>query len=243
MIYKNIEFWNVEEIFEKEDGLQISRIPENLRIKLNDSAKNCAFMPAGCELRFNLKSEKAKIIMKANKEIGWRTGMCEVYFGDFFYGWYYIDENPRTIEISYPQNIEKLKSLSEKENLNFDPYLVRIILPYLIDLRILEIEGDFELPKEEQKPEIKYLTYGSSITHGATAIRPTGTYAFKTSQLLGVDLINLGFGGGAHLEKEIADYIAERDDWDFATFELGINMVGWCEVEEFRKGLIILLKK
>jgi hypothetical protein len=169
--------------------------------------------------------------------------MCEVYFGDFFYGWYYIDENPRTIEISYPQNIEKLKSLSEKENLNFDPYLVRIILPYLIDLRILEIEGDFELPKEEQKPEIKYLTYGSSITHGATAIRPTGTYAFKTSQLLGVDLINLGFGGGAHLEKEIADYIAERDDWDFATFELGINMVGWCEVEEFRKRVDYFVEK
>ena len=200
-------------------------------------------MPAGCELRFNLKSEKAKIIMKANKEIGWRTGICEIYFGEFFYGWHYINENPGTIEISYPQNIEKLKSLSEKKNLNFDPYLVRIILPYLIDLRILEIEGDFELPKEEQKPEIKYLTYGSSITHGATAIRPTGTYVFKTSQLLGVDLINLGFGGGAHLEKEIADYIAERDDWDFATFELGINMVGWCEVEEFRKRVDYFVEK
>jgi hypothetical protein len=243
MVYKNIEFWNVEEIFEKEDGLQISRIPENLRVKLNDSAKNCAFMPAGCELRFNLKSEKAKIIMKANKEIGWRTGICEIYFGEFFYGWHYINENPGTIEISYPQNMEKLKSLSEKKNLNFDPYLVRIILPYLIDLRILEIEGDFELPKEEQKPEIKYLTYGSSITHGATAIRPTGTYVFKTSQLLGVDLINLGFGGGAHLEKEIADYIAERNDWDFATFELGINMVGGFEVEEFRKRVDYFIEK
>ncbi len=117
---------------------------------MNDSAKNCAFMPAGCELRFNLKSEKAKIIMKANMEIGWRTGICEIYFGEFFYGWHYINENPGTIEISYPQNMEKLKSLPEKKNLNFDPYLVRIILPYLIDLRILEIEGDFELPKEKE---------------------------------------------------------------------------------------------
>ncbi|MBU7004540.1 MAG: hypothetical protein HXS50_03165, partial [Theionarchaea archaeon] len=65
----------------------------------------------------------------------------------------------------------------------------------------------------------------SSITHGATAIRSTGTYASRTSQLLGYDLVNLGFGGGAHCESQLADYIAGRADWNLATMELGINMV------------------
>jgi lysophospholipase L1-like esterase len=58
-------------------------------------------------------------------------------------------------------------------------------------------------------------------------------YAMLTAQQLGADLINLGFGGGAHCEPQMADYIASRDDWDFATLELGINMVNWATVEEF----------
>jgi lysophospholipase L1-like esterase len=60
-----------------------------------------------------------------------------------------------------------------------------------------------------------------------------GGYAMRTAQHLGVDLINLGFGGGAHCEREMADYIAARGDWDFATLELGINMVSWMETPVF----------
>ena len=55
------------------------------------------------------------------------------------------------------------------------------------------------------------------------------------AQLLGVDLINLGFGGGACLEPEIADYIAGRQDWDFASLELGINLLRQVEPEEFAR--------
>ncbi|MCM8803970.1 MAG: hypothetical protein NC833_01790 [Candidatus Omnitrophica bacterium] len=236
MLYKNIEFWNVEEIFEKDDGLGLSRIPEDVRNKLNENAKICALMPAGCELRFNLKSEKCKIVIKANKGKILNRGICELYFGDFFNSWYFINEEPTEIEIKYPENIKKLERLhKDSKNLKFVPNLIRVILPHLTDLRILEIKGDFEPPYENQKPKLKLLAYGSSITHGAFSIRPTGSYAFKTAQILGFDLINLGFGGGAHLEKEIVDYIVKRDDWDFGIFELGINMVFWCEIEEFKK--------
>jgi lysophospholipase L1-like esterase len=51
-------------------------------------------------------------------------------------------------------------------------------------------------------------------------------YAARTAQLLGADLINLGFGGGAYLEPQMADYIASRTDWDFVTLETGINIPG-----------------
>ncbi len=243
MIYKNIEFHNVEEIFEREDGLQLSRIPENLREKLNENAKTRALMAAGCELRFNLKSEKAEITLKKIESVYTEDGICEVYFGDFFNSWFYINENPKKIEIIYPPNIEKLEKLRKEKNLPFDPKLVRIILPHRVELRILEIEGDFEPPSKNQIPEIKYLAYGSSITHGASSIKPTGTYPMRTAQLLGVDLINLGFGGGAHLEKEIADYIAERKDWDFGTFELGVNMVINFETKEFEKRVDYFVEK
>lgn len=243
MIYKNIEFYNVEEIFEKPDGLQLSRIPEKVREKLNDNAKTRSFMPAGCELRFNLKSEKAKIIMKASMEIVWRNGICEIYFGDFFERWHFISESPSVIEIQYPQNLEKLKELKIAKNLKIDPSVVRIILPHIVDLRILEIEGDFEPPTGNQIPDKKFVAYGSSITHGAFSIVPSYTYVARTAYILGMDALNKGLGGGCHLEKEIADYIAERDDWDFAVFELGVNMVGGFEIDEFKKRVDYFIEK
>lgn len=233
MIYQNIEFFNVEEIFERSNGLQLSRIPEKIRKNLNDNAKTRAFMPAGCELRFKLKSEKARFVIRADMEIVWRTGICEVYFGEFFDKWYFIDERNTILEISYPQNLEKLKYLRKIKNMRYDPEIVRIILPHIIDVRILEIEGEFEIPSKNQVPEKKFIAYGSSITHGAFSIIPSYTYIARTAYLLGLDSINKGLGGGCHLEKEIADYIAERKDWDFAIFEIGVNMVNNFEIEEF----------
>lgn len=242
MIYENVELYNVSELVEI-NGIKniISRIPNDLRVTLNESAKLRAIMSAGCEIRFNLKSEKAKITLKAvEKE---QKGIVEVYQGNFFISWHLITENPTTIEISHPANMEELKKVSEEKNLPFDPYLTRVILPYGVTLKIENIEGDCQLPERNQTPDKKLLSYGSSITHGATALRPTGTYAMRTAQLLGVDLINLGFGGGAHLEKQMADYIAERDDWNFATLEMGINMVGGFEVEEFKERVEYFIPK
>src|SRR5690606_33281884 len=107
----------------------------------------------------------------------------------------------------------------------FDARLTRVILPWQPPLRLHQPPvGDFEPPRREQLPRLRMLSYGSSITQGNGAITASGTYASRVSQLLGVDFINLGFGGGAHLEREMADYIASRTDWDLATLEMGINM-------------------
>lgn len=49
--------------------------------------------------------------------------------------------------------------------------------------------------------------YGSSITQGACASRPGNSYASIISRKFDCDYINLGFGGSAIAEKEIAEYI------------------------------------
>ena len=240
MIYKNVELSNVAEI-NGENSLV--RIPDKLRTTLNESAKSSALSPAGCEIRFNLKSETGKIILKLKNKPGVFFPVAEVYQGVFKSASYSIAAEPTEIPIAFPQNIELLDKISKEKNLPFDSRLFRVILPYSAAIGIPEIEGDFAPPTKEQTPQTKYLAYGSSITHGSTAIRPTGTYAMRTAQLLGVDLINLGFGGGAHCESQLADYIAERNDWDFATLELGINMVGSFETAEFKKRVEYFIKK
>ncbi len=240
MFYKNVELYNVTEI--NGENL-LTRIPDKLRTTLNEGAKSAALSAAGCEIRFNLKSETGKIILRLKGEPGVFFPVAEVYQGAFKSASYSIGAEPTEILIAFPQNIELLDKIAKEKNLPFDSRLFRVILPYSSAIEIPEIEGDFSPPAKGQTPQTNYIAYGSSITHGSTAIRPTGTYAMRTAQLLKVDLINLGFGGGAHCEKQMADYIAERNDWDFATLELGINMVGGFETAEFKKRVEYFIQK
>lgn len=240
MVYKGVYLHNVAELLETEEGVMLTRIPDRLRMVLNQSVQTMAIQPAGAEIRFNLKSKEARIVLKSKEE---GTFIGEIYQGNFLTGYYFIGTKDSDIVIALPVNIEKLRDIAVKEKMSFDAELTRVVLPYRATCVIKDIIGDFELPGKEQLPEKRYLAYGSSITHGATAIRPTGTYAMRTAQILGVDLINLGFGGGAHCEREMADYIAERDDWDFATLEMGINMISDFDVSEFRKRVEYFIPK
>ena len=239
MFYENVEFYNVAEIIEQEGEKRFTRIPDKLRVTLNERAKLGAFSTAGCEIRFNLKSETGKIVLKTESE----SHLAEVYQGVFKVGSHIISPELTEISISLQSNIELLNKITKEKKFPFDAYLTRIVLPYRAVTKVIDIKGNFCLPTKKQTPQTKYLAYGSSITHGSKASRPTGTYAMRTAQLLGVDLINLGFGGGAHCESQMADYIAERNDWDFGTLELGINMVRSFETKEFKKRVEYFIEK
>ena len=140
------------------------------------------------QIRFNIKSGSAKIILQS---VDSRSPLLEVYQGNFFISSHLVKDKPTEINISLPENLETLTRLSEEYNLPFDSKLTRVILPYG-KIKLIDIKGDITPPEEGQTPKVKYLAYGSSITHGLAAIRPTGTYAMKTAYILGVDLINLG---------------------------------------------------
>ncbi|KRF09622.1 hypothetical protein ASG89_15505 [Paenibacillus sp. Soil766] len=69
--------------------------------------------------------------------------------------------------------IEKLSALYRKH-----PEVVRIILPYDWKIIFMDAEGNQEVPPKPHKlPQRRYLAYGSSITNGGDAVRPTGSYA------------------------------------------------------------------
>jgi len=231
-----VELHNIEEMISPPDGKgkQLSRIPNDLRTSVNDLAKEAALAAAGAEIRFNLKGPDAKISLMAGKE---PPALVEVFQGCFLGSWRLIGPEPTEITVSKPQNMKSLDKITKQRKLPFDAHLTRVILPYWPPVRLVDIQGETELPRKSQTPRETLLTYGSSITHGAWAIRPTGSYAMRMAQMLGVDLLNLGFGGGAHCESQMADYIAQRKDWDLATLEIGINMMPRPEftTEEFER--------
>ena len=226
MTYKGIELHNAAElidagqIIDADDvaGHIMSRLPDTLRLKLNEGAQNSALQAAGCEMRFRIESKAAKIKLRS------LTGpsIAEIYQGCFPVSWHVVETEPTAISVSLPDNIGYLERLSKERGYPFDAGLTRLMLPHRPSCVLMDIEGDLTGPRRGQVPAVRYLTYGSSITHGASAVRPSGTYAMLTARSVGADLVNLGLGGGAHLEGDIADYIASRTDWDLASLEMGI---------------------
>jgi len=228
----------------------ISRVPNRVRERLNDYARTGALCGAGVELRFNLAGEEAVVTlqMEAQGE-HLPKGVAEIFFGDF-QGYYAVTpcvvrpEPTRLIVRRAPERpMELARKLRAEGGLRFDPALVRVLLPQDTKVRILDIRGEVTPPEEGQEPAVRCLAYGSSITFGVDSAIPPGGCAARTAKLLGADLINLGMAGGCHLEPEMADYIAERTDWDFAILELGINVVGFMEEDEFERRVGYLLER
>lgn len=221
-----------------ERGLWFTRIPNELRLKLNTAAQLNALQSAGCEMRFNLVSPSARIVLKSTLS----PSVVEVYQGSFLVGWQVVGCEPTEITVTHPANLAELEQLSRQRGLPYDAHLTRLLLPWRPACRLLGVEGDFTPPQEAQVPARRFLSYGSSITHGNASVAPSASYVGRLSQKLGMDALNLGLGGGAHLESEIADYLAARSDWDCATLEMGINIVGSVACDEFERRVRYLLE-
>lgn len=232
MILGQVELHNVHELLDDPGGPGsiCCRVPNDLRVTLNESAKNNALQATGCEIRFNLEGPRAVITLQSPEG----PTLAEVYQGDFFSALHIVDESPTRLVVERPESEPEMRQVTPS-NARFDTGLTRVVLPWRPAVRLISIEGETSLPEPEQSPDTRYLAYGSSITHGSTAVRPTGTYPARTAELLGTDLFNLGFGGGAHMEAGMADYIAGREDWHIATLEMGINVVQSFSVDEFHR--------
>lgn len=230
MIYENEELLhNVEAVENKAIMLKMSRIPLELRPLLNPNAQERATRPANAEIRFNMNGDYATITLQ--NETG--AALVEVYRGAFLHSWHLITDEPTQLVLVRDADQSQQRQRQEVNPQPFDPALWRVMLPWQAQMGLVEVDGDLTPPRPDQLPALRYLAYGSSITQGNAAIRPGGTYVSRIAQMLGADLINLGFGGGCHCEPAVADYIAGREDWDIATLELGINMLGGFSVDEF----------
>jgi len=110
---------------------------------------------------------------------------------------------------------------------------------HLIDLNA----PNARLPKENELPKLKHLAYGTSITQGYFASSHSLCYAYLTADALGADLTNFGCSGNAYCEPELGDYLADLD-YDFATFELSVNMFnGGLTLEEYSDRISCFIKK
>ena len=236
MIYENVELHNVAEVSPAPEGggVRLQRLPETVRIHLTESGQLRALQPDNAEIRFVSGGVPTRVTLSSAGETD-----VTVFHGDFDGRQrFVIRDEPTAIEIGAPNPRPQQLDPRHAQNLIFSPRLCRLILGgrRRDPLMFHGIDGqNVRPPKPEDLPALRYLAYGTSITHGFDAEGPHLTYAAQTAWHLGADLINLGLGGSAHCEPELSDHIAQRGDWDIATLALSVNMQGFAMDEFYRR--------
>lgn len=247
MIFKNIDFHNVSEITECEDGsYMMHRFPLSVEDKL-EGGQNANRITTGVELRFKIKSGIAKITFKnpsdpssCPKVLQYRGSILDTWQN---YSFSVMGGQEYTRAIPIHPEINLLEKVTEDAGYAYSPEVVRLVINQTL-LRFVDVEGDIEPPSLDDLPKRKYLAYGSSITHGSQCYSAVTSFVSQVAEYFRADPLNRGLAGNARLEKEVADEIAamgKRGEWDFATLCLGINLSN-IPAENFRQKVRYMLE-
>ncbi|WP_082501068.1 SGNH/GDSL hydrolase family protein [Agreia sp. Leaf244] len=101
--------------------------------------------------------------------------------------------------------------------------VIEIWLPHNESLEIVSVTVNAAVdvvPAQDRH----WVHYGSSISQGSNAIRPTDIWPVVAARTSGVDLTNFGFGGSALLDAFMARIISDVSA-DAITLKIGINLV------------------
>ncbi len=237
MIYHGMDIFNAAEIIPLDDGFTWRRVPKSVEdhLEVGQQAFNMSRGTTGVELRFVMRSDK--VVFRMQKVMkNESTQNFHVFRGSIQGSWEdhesskaLVNDDVVDFEIKRSNNLETLREMAKLAGDPFDPEVVRVIFDRG-HFKILDIIGEIEIPRSEQLPKKTMLSYGSSITHGSNSIDMSHSWVSEIAHDLKVDARNLGFAGACAMEPEMADYLADlgkKGFWDFATLELGINVLHW----------------
>ncbi|ASU80917.1 lipase [Actinopolyspora erythraea] len=101
---------------------------------------------------------------------------------------------------------------------------VEIWLPHDETTELVALRTDAPVEPVVETGRRVWLHHGSSISHGSDAAGPTSTWPAFAATTAGVELINLGLGGGALLDPFTARTLRETPA-DLISVKVGINLV------------------
>uniref|UniRef100_A0AAU3H367 Lipase n=1 Tax=Streptomyces sp. NBC_01401 TaxID=2903854 RepID=A0AAU3H367_9ACTN len=110
------------------------------------------------------------------------------------------------------------------DGLSAESKVVEIWLPHNETTELVALRTDAPVEPVPAQGRRVWLHHGSSISHGSDAASPTTTWPARAAALGGVELINLGFGGGALLDPFTARALRDTPA-DLISVKLGINLV------------------
>lgn len=183
------------------------RLPLEVTESANPFLSWQARMPAGARLRF--KTDAPHIILNIDYIDYYSHFIADVY--EYENG-KYIYREPLNKDQCDETTVVLAPQYQEWE----EDYIMRdlvVFLPYDLVVNKIQvgIPAGYKLEKAtEYKYDLPILTYGSSIVHGAGALRSSSVYSNILSRIFDIDVINLGFAGNAHAELPLIEYIGDQ---------------------------------
>ncbi|MFI7008460.1 SGNH/GDSL hydrolase family protein [Streptomyces sp. NPDC050145] len=101
---------------------------------------------------------------------------------------------------------------------------VEIWLPHNETTELVALRADAPVEPLPADGRPVWLHHGSSISHGSDAASPTSIWPALAASTAGVELLNLGFGGGALLDPFTARTLRDTPA-DLVSVKIGINLV------------------
>jgi len=245
MICENLEFHGAVELDPAVGGgLALRRFPKAVRDCLSPLGRIVSQESAGCEIRFVTEAEslRLEVSVQPSPLAPYELNNLDLFIfkGAFFHT--HVRLEPGKINHIHLTDItgalhkgfEGLKAAARDTDY-FSSTVWRVLFGrYAAVFHELDTYGyAVRPPLETEKPRRRMLCYGSSITNGALPTVYHLSYVQQAARHLKADVFNQGLSGACHCEKEMADYLAGRTDWDWITLELGVNMRGSFTPDEF----------
>lgn len=246
MIHENLELHNTVELEPAAGGgVCLRRFPRAVREAMGPLGRMVAQESAGCEVRFVTDADNIRVAVSALPsnlapyEIHKLT-VC-VFKGAVFHSQIHLEAGKvnhlHLTDITGADRKAFLALRPEVRDTEYFSHRVWRLLFGRYEAVLHEVDTygyPVRPPSPEETPRRRILFYGSSITNGASPTSYHLCYAQLAARLLKADPLNQGLSGSCLCERETADYLASREDWDLAVLELGVNMRGAFTPDDFR---------
>ena len=204
-----------------------TRFPIDIINKLgymgHNGGQEKAYDMAGVEIRYLSDQNKFLIDLEIEGE-----GFLSLYIGDF-----------SIKQINLHNGLNEIREVVHDRFIELNPKGKT----YPSNLFRIRLEPGYKLSKItlHDKSAKKYnsnlktcVYYGSSFTEGAGSLSNAYSYANLSTTFLKVDSYNKGLSGNCLCEETTCDYLATLNP-DFYILELGCNMRGYMDEDEFYK--------
>jgi len=216
------------------DGVRVHRLPALAREQLpDDFVRMCEEQPSGVRLVFRTVAQRIELDVRALRTaiVGRPLppgGLYDV-----------VIDGERVTQAAAPEyGVLELDPIARRATAQPAPVTtvtfpsvaagdkdVEIWLPFAEVTRLVALRTD--APVTSSRPGAmrpRWVHHGSSISHGAGADSPTGTWPVVAARRAGWDLVNLGLSGNAVLDPFTARAIRDQPA-NLITLKLGINVV------------------
>ncbi|MEO6289384.1 MAG: SGNH/GDSL hydrolase family protein, partial [Ginsengibacter sp.] len=190
-----------------------ARLPLSYKQKLRPEVWNLSLQSSGIAVRFTSNSTTIDLKWKTGNSTHFPHGAETMIKGVDLYSlqngiWFFAGVG-KPYDPEYNQaTLIKGMDASMKE------FLLYLPMYETVDSVFIGIEpgATIKYPLEGSFRKLKPIVfYGTSITQGASAMRPGMAYTSIIERHLNIETINLGFSGNGKLEKEIGEAMAEID--------------------------------